>query len=114
MYENNHPDKELMKYVGDNLEKIIARKEGKLQAPPIGLNFKVKGTRVQIVCPDTNKIILVSEKEAKAEIRRIQNLGSHEKKPTRVYECEKCGGRHLTSTAFEVHEKIVEDHKPQG
>ena len=109
LYYNHHQDKELMKYVEDNLEKIIARKEGRLKAPPIGLDFKVKGEKVQIICPDTNKIVLISEKAAKAELKRIHNFKNHDKKPTRAYECEKCGGWHLTSLAFEDFEKIIEN-----
>jgi hypothetical protein len=73
--------------------------------------LKMMGKR-SIVCPDTNKIILISEKEAKAELRRIQNLDNHDKKPTRAYECEKCGGWHLTSIDFEEYEKITENKKP--
>lgn len=51
LYYNQHYDTELMKYVEDNLERIIARKEGKPKAPPIEIDIKVKGTKVLMVCP---------------------------------------------------------------
>ena len=101
---NNHPDKELIKYIGDNMEKIIARKEGKLESPPLDLDFKFAGKRVEVVCPDTGKIIFFSEKEAKKELGRIKNTKHEHKKPIRTYECIKCGGWHLTSLSNEQYE----------
>jgi hypothetical protein len=56
LYEEKNRDKELMKYIKYNMKKIIARKEGKLETPPLELKHKAMGKR-SIVCPDTNKII---------------------------------------------------------
>ncbi len=107
-YNPNHKkaNKELFEYIENNLEKIKARQEGKIISPPLEIGYKTTGRFVQLVCKDSNKIIFPSEKDAKHEIRRIQNLEQENKKPVRAYECEKCGGWHLTSISFERWEKL--------
>ena len=83
----NYPDKELKAYVESNIEKISDRLEGRINTPkPIK------------VC---KKITYASEKNAKADIKKIQKIEQENKKPVRAYECEKCGGWHLTSISYE-------------
>lgn len=83
---------QLIKYIEKNLDKIKAIKEGKITPPPLGITCE--------------KVIFPSEKEAKREIKRIAKLEQKHKKPVRTYECEDCGGWHLTSIPFEEWEKI--------
>lgn len=101
----NCPDNELLKYIEFNKDAIIARNEGIVDTPEVELGFKFVGNRVKIICPDTEKIIFISEKDAKNEIQRIMNLTQTQKKPVRAYECTKCGGWHLTSISYEEYEK---------
>ncbi len=99
--ERKCTDQNLVKYIKENMDKLKARRDGKIQAPPLELKFKMSGVIVQLVCPDTDKIIFISQKDAKYEIRRIQQLVQEGKKPSRSYECKKCGGWHLTSMPYD-------------
>jgi hypothetical protein len=86
-----HPNKELLEYIENNMEKIKGRLIGEIPIP-------------ELVLP-CEKIMYPSEKAAKTEIRRIEKLEQENKKPVRAYECEKCGAWHLTSIPFEKWEK---------
>lgn len=101
LYTKKIHDKQLTQYIKDNIEKIRLRFEGKISAPELDLSFKVTKTGIQLVCPDTEKIIFPSEKEAKKEIKRISFMEQKQKKPQRAYECTTCGGWHLTSISFD-------------
>lgn len=92
LHEQKYPNKELMQYIEDNMSIILAKKEGKIKAP--------------ILLKPCNKITYSNEKDAKFELKKIrQNIQEH-KKPERCYECEKCGGWHLTSIPYERWEII--------
>ncbi len=52
--------------------------------------------KTEMFCTVENKIMYATEKDAKTELRRIANTDSP-KKPIRSYECNSCGGFHLTS-----------------
>lgn len=52
--------------------------------------------KTEMFCTVENKIMYATEKDAKVELRRIANTDSP-KKPIRSYECNSCGGFHLTS-----------------
>lgn len=100
MYENKgYVNPELKEYIESNVEKIIARRDGIIPTP-----------NIERVC---EKLTFASEKIAKANLRDIATVKQEHKKPVRVYECEKCGGWHLTSLSYEVWEKRNED-KPKG
>lgn len=95
-----YPDKKLISYIEDNMEKILERTG---QEPPETelkvLDYRMQGKSLVIICKDTDKIIFLSEKDAKSEIQRINKRAQEHKKPTRSYECPKCGGWHITSKA---------------
>jgi hypothetical protein len=74
LYERKCTDQNLLMYIKENIDKLKARRDGKIKAPPLELTFKLSGKLVQLVCPDSNKIIFISQKDAKYEIRRIQQL----------------------------------------
>lgn len=62
----------------------------------------------EITC---QKFPLFSEKLAKEHLKRIANEKSKgNKKPIRAYECQKCGGWHLTSKTIEEYEDIISIH----
>jgi hypothetical protein len=44
-----------------------------------------------------DKFVYASEKIAKQSLRDINQVQQKHKKPVRAYECDKCGGWHLTS-----------------
>lgn len=96
--EHQITDKKLVKFLEDNYENFL-----NAEGPTLGnnddrkLGYKVQGRRPVVTCPKTNKIIFATESIAKGELRRIRNLPQTNKKPVRVYECEYCGGWHLTS-----------------
>ena len=81
----------MYEYVVANIDSIRARARGEIIAPEL-----VK------IC---DKIVFVSEKDAKDRIRKLSELKQDNKKPVRAYECEKCGGWHLTSIPYEKWEK---------
>jgi hypothetical protein len=93
------PDQELIQYIKNNLEKIKARKDK--PPPDIEIGYRLQGKHTVLVCKDTNKVIFISEKDAKTEIQRVQKLKQRHKKPVRAYACEKCGGWHNTSIPHE-------------
>jgi hypothetical protein len=100
-------DKELLKYIDNNLEKIKARQEDRLtQGTDPG--YRLMGGSVRLTCAATDKMIYLTEKDARLELKRIkEKLRKHKKKkPVRVYECTKCLGWHLTSLMLEEWEKI--------
>lgn len=101
IYNKKTHDKELTQYIKNNLGKIQARLEGKITAPELDLSFRLTKNGIQLLCPDTEKIIFPSEKEAKLELRRISFMAQKQKKPQRAYECTTCGGWHLTSISIE-------------
>lgn len=94
----NHGDKrdpELYDYVKENSLKILLRLNGEMETPKF------------IKC---QKIAFPTEKDAKKEIRRISETKS-KLKPQRAYQCEKCGGYHLTSKSVEEFNQTVEQFK---
>ncbi len=122
LYKNMYKKDELLiEYIEDNLERLLASsqtdkfksfkaKEHILNINPhrkskdqnyMGLGTRLIGNRVQITCEQTGKLIYPSQKDAKYEINRIQKLSGVYKKPKRSYECEFCGGWHLTSISME-------------
>lgn len=88
----NQPRTELFDYIQSNMESILARERGEIVAPEL-----------KIEC---DKIIFPNEKSAKYKITQLRNVEQDHKKPVRAYECEKCGGWHLTSISYEKWEKI--------
>lgn len=88
VYNSKNPtDKDLNEYIERNLDIIKARQNGLITSPVL-----------KVTC---EKIIYISKKEAKLEINRIKLKVQENKKPIRTYECEKCGGWHLTSIPIE-------------
>lgn len=110
LYEDRtHADHELIDYLTQNLPKIQERIEKKTikpksitksHLPPISdgiIGQRFNGKRMVMTCNPTQKVIYITKKDANAEIRRIQKYEDDRKKPQRSYECDKCGGWHLTS-----------------
>lgn len=96
-----YPDRKLIDYIEKNLESIRKRK-GQPVEQITSLGHKRRGGgSIQLTCEETGKLVYVSEKDAKTELREIQKSDS-EKKPVRAYECDKCSGWHLTSIPYEV------------
>ena len=90
LYNNNKStidNQELMEYIERNyLDKLKNKPQVKV-VPEI------------IRC---EKLTYPTEKDAKYEIRRIRDREQkNSKKPVRAYECDDCGGWHLTSIPFE-------------
>lgn len=88
---NKYPDRELIAYIEKNLEKIKQRQE--------------LGETVPVLERLCEKITFPSEKDAKYQIKQIREKEQKHKKPVRAYECEKCGGWHLTSISYEEWKK---------
>lgn len=102
-----HPDRKLIAYIEKNLESIKKRRGQHTAKEDTGFGHKTRpggGGVKQLTCNETGKLVYVSEKEAKDELILIKQSDS-EKKPVRAYECEKCGGWHLTSIPYEVRKK---------
>lgn len=76
-------DKDICEYVNENLERIIMRKDGIIEAPAL-----------ELTCA---KLTYLSKKEANHVLSQIAKVDQDHKKPVRSYECERCGGWHLTS-----------------
>jgi len=92
MYTNKgYYNAELKEYIESNIEKIILRNEGLIITPP--LDFPCE------------KLFYANRKIAKGVLRKIASMKQEHKKPIRVYECEKCGGWHLTSMPLEEWQK---------
>lgn len=94
----NHGDKadpELYEYVKENSIQILLRLNGKIKTPKL------------VIC---QKITFPTQKDAKKELKRISETKS-KIKPQREYECEKCGGWHLTSETIEEFKEKVEQFK---
>ena len=89
--DRNYHDKELIEYIGTNIQRIVDRKLGKIVA-----------SQLKRVC---DKIQYPTEKDAKFEINRIKNLEQENKKPVRAYQCDKCSAWHLTSISHEEWKK---------
>jgi len=89
--DKSHTD--LHQYVVNNLEKIIMRMEGIVETPPF--NFPC------------NKFFYACEKDAKQVLKKIIETDQEHKKPIRSYECEKCGGWHLTSKPLEEYKNNI-------
>lgn len=83
-----YPDQELIAYIEKNLERLKAKHTGKEVAP-----------KLERVC---EKFVYPSRKDAKIELKKIRKIIQEHKKPIREYECDKCGGWHLTSIPYEV------------
>jgi uncharacterized protein (DUF3820 family) len=81
LLKNKCPDKDIITYIEQNIESIKARLN--IEVPPL-----------ELPC---DKVIYVNEKEAKLHLSNIRSKEQDHKKPIRAYECEKCGGWHLTS-----------------
>lgn len=81
--KKNKSNPELYEYIEKNLSIIEARSNGALEIPEL-----------HIIC---KKIVYSSEKIAKAELKRISEMKNDHKIPIRSYQCEVCGGLHLTS-----------------
>lgn len=107
--KNKHPDKDLMEYIEKNMDTLKSKLEGKTSYPEMDIDFRLSGrsgNNIKLVCKHTDKIIYATQNEAKNEIKRIQNIEQkNKKKPTREYECEKCGGWHTTSMPLETYEE---------
>lgn len=89
--KNKYPDRELIEYIKNNLQKLQKRQEtGEIEATP------------EILC---EKICFPSKGDARRELKRIRERTQEHKKPIRVYECEKCSGWHLTSLPYEEWKK---------
>lgn len=86
-----YPDRELIAYIESNLEKLKQEK---------GLEKKV--LPVERLC---EKLVFPSKKDAKFALNQIKEEKQEHKKPVRTYECERCGGWHLTSISHEEWEK---------
>jgi hypothetical protein len=80
-------NRELQEYVDNNIEHIIMRKEGILPTPPL-----------EKPC---DKVTYCSKKDANIVLRKIIEMGGNHRKPIRSYECNRCGGWHLTSWTWE-------------
>ena len=75
---------EIKQYIESHLEEILARKQNNVPPPPL------KGRCKKKTYP--------SKEFAKAMLRQIQERSPKGvKQPKSAYECEKCGGWHLTS-----------------
>ena len=83
LFYNNHSDKDLVKYVEGNLEKIKERARGKVKSPSLDIGCKIQGGRPKLICKETDKIIFSSKKEAKFELNKILQTNS-DKKPGRT------------------------------
>lgn len=106
VYKSAHPDKDLIEYIKLYILPAVKQvKDAPKNTFENEIGVRLYGNRTALVCKDSDKIIFVSEKDAKHEIRRIQNLKQTNKKPSRAYERQKCGGWHLTSIPFENWEK---------
>ena len=103
---SDYRHKKLIEYIESNQEILKQIKPKKEIIHPKGIGYKIIGSHVKLICESSNKIIFISEKEAKFEINRIRDLEQENKKPIRAYECEKCSGWHLTSISFEQYEKL--------
>jgi hypothetical protein len=92
-FKTNGEQPELVKY----LEKYfnILQVPSKIEKPSI-ITIKQVRNKTEMFCNIENKIMYVTEKDAKSELRRIANTDSP-KKPIKTYECNSCGGFHLTS-----------------
>lgn len=92
IYENKSTnDKELMEYVGNRMKLKEQHKDI--------IHDEVK------IC---DKFTFITEKVAKDRLKEILSKKDNiVKKPVRTYECEKCGGWHLTAISYEEYEKII-------
>jgi len=98
-------DIELMKYLKFKLNiEDVKPKEKKIES----IIYRFNGNKMSLNCIKENKFIFASQKDAKTELRRIANINSLNKKPIRTYECEHCGGWHLTSKLSKTQLKFVE------
>lgn len=88
-------DRALMKYIED--KKILNHLQYKRPFVSDTIGHKMINGFVHLICKYQDKIIFPSENDAKIELRRIWKLEQNNKKPKRIYECDKCGGWHLTS-----------------
>jgi hypothetical protein len=79
---NKDVNKDVMEYIEQNLHFIKSK---------LGSTEPVEETKL------CDKIAYPTENDAKKHIREIRKLEQKHKKPVRSYECEKCGGWHLTS-----------------
>lgn len=96
IYNNkSFKDGDLLQYIEANLEKIQNMKEGRVEQVLSNSFF---------VC---EKLTFATEKIAKQALKDIKNTPQKHKKPIRVYECDKCGGWHLTSQEknYTIHQK---------
>jgi uncharacterized protein (DUF3820 family) len=99
LYVNkSYYNKELKEYIETNIESIIQRKEGIITAPPFTF--------------PCDKITYTSESDAKRVLKSIREQEQSHKKPIRAYECNKCGGWHLTSKTIEEYKsKLAKQEK---
>lgn len=79
--------KPFIKYIKDNLHIIQS---------------KVETNEIETVSLICKKILYINEKIAKIALSRIKEIEQGHKKPIRAYECEVCGGWHLTSIPLDV------------
>jgi uncharacterized protein (DUF3820 family) len=95
LYNNGVQDQELKEYIEQNMERLMMRKEGLIQPPAL-----------KFPC---DKWTYITEKEAKKVLAEIRKVDQRHKKPVRAYECDKCGGWHLTSLTLEEYEVKKKD-----
>jgi len=78
-------DEELKLYIRNVIPSVLFSTKSSEPSIDVILNFPCE------------KVCWVTEKAAKDEIKRIDKVKQKKRKPTRAYECDKCGGWHLTS-----------------
>ena len=83
-------DKALVAYVHNNLDRLLAKKNG--------VPFIKKETTRRPLC---QKEVYVTKGDARRALKRIRESPSIDKKPIRSYECEWCSYWHLTSLPIE-------------
>ncbi len=99
--KGKHSDRQLIDYIERNLESIKNR-VGKPIEENNGFGHRRRGmATIQLTCGVTDKLVFVSEKDARDELKKVKDTSS-DKKPVRFYECEHCSGWHLTSIPYDV------------
>lgn len=84
---------EIKQYIENHLDEILTRKQSNVSPPPL------KGRCKKKTYP--------SKAFAKTMLRRIQEtMPKGVKRPKSAYECEKCGGWHLTSMTKRKYNQI--------
>lgn len=89
LHENrSYANAEIKEYIEQNLEKLIQKRFGIISPPPF-----------EFPC---RKITYANEKDAKYVLKQISQVQQQHKKPVRHYQCDDCGGWHLTSKELKI------------